>query len=189
VTDLGTGELRAEIAPSDGNHYYLVAAFGGGNEGPSGFDSDGVQIPPAACSFKPGGFTLAVIPSCGGSHPPRASRSSGRPPSGCPPATPTMCTGTAPSSLRRGAGLQLRGPPSAGLNAHLLRPGQERLGHHRLQLRYRRGAGHHAPRRFHAHRIVPVLGLPLAPGLNLHWTAASGSPSRRPTTSTETARC
>jgi hypothetical protein len=45
VADLGTGEMRAELNPSGGDHYYLVTAYGGGTEGPSGFDSSGVEIP------------------------------------------------------------------------------------------------------------------------------------------------
>lgn len=50
--DLGTGEMMAELAPSDGDHYYLVTAFGGGIEGPSGFDSSPSEIPPSqnACA-------------------------------------------------------------------------------------------------------------------------------------------
>ena len=53
VTDLGTGEMRAEIAPSPGNHYYLVTAFGGGSEGPSGFDSQAQEIPKSHSTCSP----------------------------------------------------------------------------------------------------------------------------------------
>ena len=45
--DLGSGEMRAEISPNPGNHYYLVTAFGSGAEGPSGFDGGGLEIDPA----------------------------------------------------------------------------------------------------------------------------------------------
>jgi hypothetical protein len=50
VTDLGTGEMRAEINPGAGNHYYLVTAYSGAVEGPSGFNSYDVEIPPVSCS-------------------------------------------------------------------------------------------------------------------------------------------
>ncbi len=43
-TDMGGGQLRAEISPSPGDHYYLVTACGAGIEGPSGYDSLGAEI-------------------------------------------------------------------------------------------------------------------------------------------------
>jgi len=45
VTDLGTTEMRASITPSEGNHYYLITAYNGAQEGPSGFNSAGAEIP------------------------------------------------------------------------------------------------------------------------------------------------
>ena len=51
--DLGSGEMRAEITPSAGNHYYLVTAFGEGSEGPSGFRSNGVEIDPGQSTCSP----------------------------------------------------------------------------------------------------------------------------------------
>jgi hypothetical protein len=53
VTDLGGGEMRAELNPSAGDHYYLVTAFGGMDEGPSGFDSTGVEIPKTQSTCAP----------------------------------------------------------------------------------------------------------------------------------------
>jgi hypothetical protein len=53
VSDLGTGEMRAELAPDTGGRYYLVTAFGGGYEGPSGFDSAGLEIPSAQSTCAP----------------------------------------------------------------------------------------------------------------------------------------
>jgi hypothetical protein len=53
VSDLGTGEMRAELAPDSGNRYYLVTAFGGADEGPSGFDSADVEIPSAQSTCPP----------------------------------------------------------------------------------------------------------------------------------------
>jgi hypothetical protein len=53
ATDLGTGEMRAEITPSAGNHYYLVTAYGWGVEGPSGFDSSGTEIDSSECTCTP----------------------------------------------------------------------------------------------------------------------------------------
>lgn len=53
VADLGTGEMRAEVLPSTGNHYYLVTAFGGGDEGPSGFASSGTEIPASQSTCAP----------------------------------------------------------------------------------------------------------------------------------------
>jgi hypothetical protein len=53
ATDLGTGEMRAEISPSAGDHYYLVTAFGGGAQGPSGFASSGMEIPRLQSSCPP----------------------------------------------------------------------------------------------------------------------------------------
>ncbi len=51
--DLGTGNLRAELNPSRGNHYYLITAFGGGVEGPSSFDSNNFEIPESQSSCNP----------------------------------------------------------------------------------------------------------------------------------------
>jgi len=53
VTDLGTGEMRAAITPSAGNHYYLVSAYEGKFEGPTGFSSSGTQIPAFQSSCAP----------------------------------------------------------------------------------------------------------------------------------------
>lgn len=53
VTDLGTGEMKAEIAPGDGGHYYLVTAFGGTAESISGYDSNIVEIDPSLSSCPP----------------------------------------------------------------------------------------------------------------------------------------
>ncbi|HNQ78812.1 MAG TPA: hypothetical protein PK747_01050 [Acidobacteriota bacterium] len=53
VTDLGTGEMRAEIAPSAGDHYYLVTAYAGSYEGPSGYNSGNVEIDPLLSSCSP----------------------------------------------------------------------------------------------------------------------------------------
>ena len=53
VTDLGTGEMRAEIAPSAGNHYYLVTAYSGAIEGPSGYNSANTEIDPLLSSCSP----------------------------------------------------------------------------------------------------------------------------------------
>jgi len=53
VEDLGTGEMRVEISPSEGNHYYLVTAFGGGVEGPSGYDSNIIEIDPLQSTCSP----------------------------------------------------------------------------------------------------------------------------------------
>jgi hypothetical protein len=53
VADLGTGEMRAEPAMSVGDHYYLVTAFAGGAEGPSGFDSAGTEIPKSQSTCSP----------------------------------------------------------------------------------------------------------------------------------------
>ncbi len=53
IVDLGTGQMRAEITPSAGNHYYLVTAYGGGVEGPSGFNSDNVEIDPLQSTCSP----------------------------------------------------------------------------------------------------------------------------------------
>ena len=52
-TDLGTGEMRVELDPGAGDHYYLVTAFGGGAEGPSGFDSRGLEVPASQSSCAP----------------------------------------------------------------------------------------------------------------------------------------
>lgn len=51
--DLGTGEMRAAITPSAGNHYYLVTAFEDGQEGPSGFATPHAEIDPAQSSCSP----------------------------------------------------------------------------------------------------------------------------------------
>jgi hypothetical protein len=53
VEDLCTGQMRAAITPSAGNHYYLVTAFGGGVEGPSGFKSDTSEIDPTQSTCAP----------------------------------------------------------------------------------------------------------------------------------------
>lgn len=54
VSDLGTGEMRAAVTPTiSGNHYYLVAASSTTDEGPSGFDSLGVQIPASQSTCSP----------------------------------------------------------------------------------------------------------------------------------------
>jgi hypothetical protein len=54
VTDLGTGEMRAQLAPSGaGDHYYLVTSYGAGIEGPSGFASSGVEISPTQSTCSP----------------------------------------------------------------------------------------------------------------------------------------
>jgi hypothetical protein len=53
VDDLGTGEMRAELAPGAGDCYYLVTAFGSGAEGPSGFDSTGLEIPALQSTCSP----------------------------------------------------------------------------------------------------------------------------------------
>jgi len=46
ATDLGTGEMRAVLAPSGGDHYFLVTAYAGGREGPSGFATYHREIDP-----------------------------------------------------------------------------------------------------------------------------------------------
>jgi hypothetical protein len=53
VSDLGMGEMRAELNPSEGDHYYLITAYGGGAEGPSGFDSQSVEIPAVQSTCAP----------------------------------------------------------------------------------------------------------------------------------------
>jgi len=53
TTDLGTGEMRAEITPTLGDHYYLVTAFDATVEGPSGFGSSGGEIPAAQSTCGP----------------------------------------------------------------------------------------------------------------------------------------
>jgi hypothetical protein len=53
VTDLGGGVMRAELNPSAGDHYYLVTAFGGMDEGPSGFDNSGTEIPASQSTCMP----------------------------------------------------------------------------------------------------------------------------------------
>jgi hypothetical protein len=53
VTDLGTGEMRTQMSPSPGNHYYLVTAYRTLREGPSGFDSGGAQIPTSQSTCSP----------------------------------------------------------------------------------------------------------------------------------------
>jgi N-acetylneuraminic acid mutarotase len=52
-TDLGTGEMRAEIAPSAGDHYHLVTAHSATLEGPSGFTSSNQEIDPAQSTCPP----------------------------------------------------------------------------------------------------------------------------------------
>jgi len=46
ASDLGTGEVRAELAPSDGDHYYLVTAHSATVESPSGHNGVGQEIAP-----------------------------------------------------------------------------------------------------------------------------------------------
>jgi hypothetical protein len=53
ATDLGTGEMRAEITPSEGDHYYLVTAHSATAEGPSGFASNGQERDPAQNTCAP----------------------------------------------------------------------------------------------------------------------------------------
>jgi len=53
VSDLGTGEMQSEITAAEGNRYYLVTAFSSSEEGPSGFDSSGSEIPPAQSTCAP----------------------------------------------------------------------------------------------------------------------------------------
>jgi hypothetical protein len=53
VSDLGTGEMRSELLPSSGDHYFLVTAHGGGAEGPSGFSSSSVEINPLQSTCAP----------------------------------------------------------------------------------------------------------------------------------------
>ena len=53
TTDMGGGKLRGEITPSAGNHYYLVTAFTSTMEGPSGYSSAGVEIPPSMSTCAP----------------------------------------------------------------------------------------------------------------------------------------
>ena len=53
ATDLGTGEMRAEVSPSAGDHYYLVTAYAGGIEGPSGFRTGGQEIDRAQSTCTP----------------------------------------------------------------------------------------------------------------------------------------
>ena len=51
--DLGTGEIRVAVDPSDGNSYFLVTAFYGADEGPSGYDSSNGQIPASQSTCAP----------------------------------------------------------------------------------------------------------------------------------------
>jgi hypothetical protein len=54
VTDLGTGEMRAEVLPPPQDaSYYLITAFDGTSEGPSGFDSHGTEIPASLSTCSP----------------------------------------------------------------------------------------------------------------------------------------
>ena len=53
ATDLGTGEMRAAILPSDAGRYYLVTAFGSGVEGVSGYASSGAEIPASQSTCPP----------------------------------------------------------------------------------------------------------------------------------------
>jgi hypothetical protein len=50
---LATGEMRATITPSAGDHYYLITAYGGGDEGPSGFATPHQEIDPAQSTCTP----------------------------------------------------------------------------------------------------------------------------------------
>lgn len=45
--DLGTGELRMVISPEGGDRYFLLSAYAGNEEGPSGLDSSGSERDPA----------------------------------------------------------------------------------------------------------------------------------------------
>ena len=45
--DLGTGELRMVLSPEVGDRYFLLSAYAGNDEGPSGLDSDGSERDPA----------------------------------------------------------------------------------------------------------------------------------------------
>lgn len=53
ATDLGTGEMRAEIAPSEGDHYYLVTAHSATAEGSSGYASNGDERDPNQSTCPP----------------------------------------------------------------------------------------------------------------------------------------
>ena len=53
ATDLGTGEMRASFSPAAGDRYYLVTAYGGGSEGPSGFNSVGSEVPESQSTCAP----------------------------------------------------------------------------------------------------------------------------------------
>jgi hypothetical protein len=53
LTDLGTGEMRAAITPSEGDHYYLVTAYAGSVEGPTGFASSGDERDPSQNTCPP----------------------------------------------------------------------------------------------------------------------------------------
>jgi hypothetical protein len=44
IVDFGTGQIHARIAMIPGNHYYLITAHNAIAEGPSGFDSSGMEI-------------------------------------------------------------------------------------------------------------------------------------------------
>ncbi len=45
--DLGTGELRMVLSPEVGDRYFLLSAYAGNDEGPSGLDSNGSERDPA----------------------------------------------------------------------------------------------------------------------------------------------
>lgn len=54
ATELVTGEMRAEIDPTAaGDHYYLVTAYAGGQEGPSGFATPHTEIDPTQSTCSP----------------------------------------------------------------------------------------------------------------------------------------
>lgn len=53
VQDMGNGEMRMEFPVSTGNHYYLVTQFTSGVEGPSGYNSNDVEIDPAQSTCVP----------------------------------------------------------------------------------------------------------------------------------------
>jgi hypothetical protein len=53
TVDLGTGLLRAEIVPPAGDRYFLVTAIDATSEGPSGFDTNGLEVPSSLSTCSP----------------------------------------------------------------------------------------------------------------------------------------
>jgi hypothetical protein len=53
TADLGTGQLRAEVAPPAGDRYFLVTSFDASSEGPSGFDANGLEVPSSLSTCSP----------------------------------------------------------------------------------------------------------------------------------------